>query len=284
LGTAVVFRRWCRLRLNATSATVAVLAFLLYPYTYYLFGSVYADAVYLLFAIGAFLLAESDHMVLAGVAGAVATAARPVGGALVVGLIVLVLTRRSALTRRAGATGLGRLVPAVAVGRVRAGDYGVLLSAAGLAAYCVYLWARFSAPFAFVDQTGVPGWDQSPGPATWFKVDFFREMTSSQSAFNYVRFLAQAGVTVAALFLVWAVVRRFGWAYGAYTLVIVAIPALSTKDFTGMGRYVLAAFPCFGAVGDLLLSRPRLAVAVLAASAAGLLLFTSAFARGYYIS
>src|SRR5438874_500786 len=129
LGTAVVFHRWCRLRLNATSATVAVLAFLLYPYTYYLFGSVYADAVYLLFAIGAFLLAESDHMVLAGVAGAVATAARPVGGALVVGLIVLVLTRRSALTRRAGATGLGRLVPAVDVRRVRTGDYGGQLSA-----------------------------------------------------------------------------------------------------------------------------------------------------------
>ena len=50
------------------------------------------------------------------------------------------------------------------------------------------------------------------------------------------------------------------------------------------GRYVLAAFPCFAALGGVLTARPRLAVAVLAASACGLLLFTSAFARGYYIS
>jgi hypothetical protein len=284
LGTAVVFHRWCRLRLDAAGAAVSVLVFLLYPYTYYLFGSVYADSVFLLFAIGAFLLAEHDHMVLAGLAGAVATAARPVGGALVIGLIVLVLTRRQALVRRDGERGAKRFVPVLLFNRLRAGDAGVLLSAAGLAAYCVYLWVRFDAPLAFVDQTGVPGWDQSPGPATWFKIDFFREMTSSQSAFNYVRFLAQAGVTVAALLLVWAIVRRFGWAYGSYALVIVVIPALSTKDFTGMGRYVLAAFPCFAALGGLLTARPRLAVAVLAASACGLLLFTSAFARGYYIS
>jgi hypothetical protein len=79
-------------------------------------------------------------------------------------------------------------------------------------------------------------------------------------------------------------VRRFGWGYGAYTILVVLLPALSTKSFTGMGRYLLAAFPCFAVAGELLAGTGRLRTWALAASAVALVGTASFFARGYYVS
>jgi hypothetical protein len=64
----------------------------------------------------------------------------------------------------------------------------------------------------------------------------------------------------------------------------VGLAAFSTKDFFGTGRYALAAFPCFAAAAEVLAVRPRLRTGVLALSAAGLLVMTSLFARGSYLS
>lgn len=73
---------------------MALALFLLYPYAFYLYGAVYADALFVLAALGALLLLEADHVWLAGLAGAVATAARPVALVVVVGLAVRALERR----------------------------------------------------------------------------------------------------------------------------------------------------------------------------------------------
>jgi hypothetical protein len=59
---------------------------MLYPYAYYLGGAVYPTALFLAAAIGAFVLLDHGHPWLSGLTGAVATAAGPVGLALVVGL------------------------------------------------------------------------------------------------------------------------------------------------------------------------------------------------------
>ncbi|CAA9253882.1 MAG: hypothetical protein AVDCRST_MAG50-2390 [uncultured Acidimicrobiales bacterium] len=288
-----LFHRWCLRHLSAASARMAVLALLLYPYAYYLFGAAYGDALFVVAALGAFLLLEDDRPVLAGLVGVIATAGRPVGGAVVAGLTVVMLTRRGVLTGAAQAAG-ARVRGAVALGRLRIDprrlrpkDLAVALSVLGLAGYCFYLWRRFDAPLAFVEQTGVPGWDQPPGPRTWFKAYFFEAMQLPQSPLNYVRLGSQAVFTVGALALVPAVIRRFGWGYGVYTLLVVGLPAVASKDFTGMGRYLLAAFPCYAVLGDWLAHVAwvrRLRVPLLAASAAALMLFISAFSRGYYLS
>ena len=52
-----------------------------------------------------------------------------------------------------------------------------------------------------------------------------------------------SGRQTGALALVPAVFKRVGWGYGVYCLVVLALPALSSKDFQGMGRYAIAAFP-----------------------------------------
>ena len=91
---------------------------LLYPYAFYLYGAMYGDSLFLLTAIGSFVLLERRHYWLAGLVGALATAGRPVGVAVAVGLVVRMLEMLAEQRALAG----GRTVaPAHApIGRRRA--------------------------------------------------------------------------------------------------------------------------------------------------------------------
>jgi hypothetical protein len=62
------------------------------------------------------------------------------------------------------------------------------------------------------------------------------------------------------------------------------VPLVGTKDFQGVGRYLLAAFPCFAVLAAMLVDRPRVRLGVLGVGAALLTLLTSAYARGYYVA
>ncbi len=261
LALAALFWSWLRERLSTPAAWTALALFLLYPYAYYLFGAVYADALFVAAVLGAFVLLDRGHPWWAGLVGALATAARPVGLVVVVGLVLRAVERR---------------------GGIRWPDAGVLLSVAGLVAYCVYLADRFGDPFLFAEVEQY--WGQGAGPRTWFKLEFFEGVTRFGDPPAWVAYVSHPVVTLAALALVPLVFRRFGWGYGVYCLLVVALPALSTKDFFGMGRYVLAAFPCFAVAGELLVARPRLRAAALVLSGAALVVTTSLFARGSYIS
>ena len=94
LTIAVLFYRWCVPRLGEVGARYALAMLLLWPYAWYLFGAVYADALFIALVIGAFSLLERDHLVLATALGAIATATRPVGLAVVVGLFARELERQ----------------------------------------------------------------------------------------------------------------------------------------------------------------------------------------------
>jgi hypothetical protein len=287
LGASVLFFAWTRDRFDDATARVALLVVLLYPYAWFIFGAVYGDALFLLAALGAFVLFERNHPVLAGLAGAVATATRPVGLAVVVGLIVLTVARRGGLRNWRA---------------LRPADAGVLLSFAGLGLWCAYLWSRFGDPLLFSKIQGAEGWDQGEGPRTWLKITFFERLKNlpfwlsdavsgstthhphpwTESAYT-LGVMLQALALIGALVLVPLVIRRLGWGYGAYVLTLLLIPLLGTKDFQGVGRYVLAAFPCFAVVGQGLAKRAAPRLIWLTVSGALLLLLSSAYARGYYV-
>src|SRR5664280_901672 len=79
--------------------------------------------------------------------------------------------------------------------------------------------------------------------------------------------------------------RRFGWGYAAFTAVVVAIPFVTTKDFFGSGRYMLAAFPAFAAAADFLAERPPWVLrTVLVLFAVGLAYGMVLYTRGYEVS
>jgi len=287
LGVAVLFHRWCVAKLGPAKARIAVLLLLLYPFAFYLMGAVYADALFIVAALAAFLALESDRPVLAGLAGIVATASRPVGAALVFGLWVLFLERKGVFGRlRAvrvgggeGAAGPGER------SRLRPADAGLLLAPLGLVAFCTFLWLRFDSPFAFFDVAGAKGWDQPSGFHTWFKVHWIKAMWNGPWNNGHFGHLAiNAIATVITASFIPSVFRRFGWGYGVYVTIAVLATAVATKDFVGMGRYSLAAFPCFAVAADMLSGRPRLTWAVLGVSGVSLVVLTQLHARGTIVS
>jgi hypothetical protein len=79
-------------------------------------------------------------------------------------------------------------------------------------------------------------------------------------------------------------VKRLGWGYGAYVAAMVGMPFLSSKDFMGMGRYLLASFPLFLTLALLLRERPRLRWGVLTTSAVLLVSLAAAYGAGAYVS
>lgn len=274
------------------AALTALVVLLVYPYAWFLFGAIYGDALFILAILAAFMLLEHDHPIWAGVAGALATGTRPVGVALVVGLVAVVAFKRQVVAREDGRLQLH-------LERFRRSDAGVLLSVTGLIGWMAYLWVRFGEPLAFQQVQQAPGWDQGGGPRTWFKLTFLGRLRrvpeyvgnyfdlGTDSAWRDLLYtcgiILQAVLIVGAVLLLWVVWKRFGWGYAIYAACVLAIPLLGTKDFQGTGRYVLAAFPCFAAFGLLLYDRPRLRAAWLVASAALLMTLAFLFGRGYYV-
>ncbi len=311
LASVLLFGRWAWTRLPRASAVTAIALMLLYPYSLYLYGAVYADSLFLLCAVGAFLLLERRWYWAAGLVGALATAGRPVGTAVAIGLVVrtLEMIAQDRAERAAGAEAtLAEAGTAVATGTgtgtaigdstrrtwrellaalrgVRVPHLGVLLSAAGLGAWCVFLWLEFGDPLAFVAVESAPGWNQGVGPRTWFKVIYLGTLIKGPYGIAALLTL-QALACLAAVLLLRRVWRRFGWGYAAYTAVVLFIPIIGTKDFMGTGRYVLVAFPAIAAAGDYLAEHPRrwLRVVVLGVCGALLVVLTGLFGRSVAVS
>jgi hypothetical protein len=280
--------RWACAKTDRATARVSVLLLILFPYAWYLFGAVYADGLFLASVLLAFILLEKDRTVLAGLAGAVATASRPLAAAVVVGLVAVLIMRRGGWRDRSA---------------YRPSDAGVLLSLTGILAWMAYLWARFGSPMLFVEIERAPGWDQGQGPSTWFKTAFWQRLhnlphhladsLNGVSTPDYkpwfqatytTNLLLEATLLLAFLALTWFVWKRLGWGYALYTLAVLATPLIGTRDFQGTGRYLLAAFPCFVAAAMLLRDRPRVRAFVVVTSGLVLTLLASSYSRGYYLS
>lgn len=264
----VLFTLWARTRADEVSALHAGLLIALYPFTFYLYGVMYSDALFVLLVVSAFLLLEKGHLLPAVLVAAISTAARPVAPAVVVGLLV----RRLEWKRERGE-------------RWSPWDFLPVFSALGFVSYILFLKESFGAPFAFVETQGSPGWDQTPGPHTWFKVTWFEMVFDPGQSWEVKgRLITHALLTLTGLALVIPTFKRLGWGYAAFTLAVVGMPALSTKDFMGMARYLISAFPLFLTLALLLKERPRLLRGLMAVSAVGLVFLSWCFGREIYVS
>ncbi|MGV3620588.1 MAG: hypothetical protein ACO1OB_07210 [Archangium sp.] len=259
-----LFHRWAQ-RVAPEYASAAFWLLALYPFAEYLYGVVYSDALFLLCSVGAFLALEKDKPVVSAVLGAAACACRPVAPAVVLGLLARSIERR----RKAGLV-------------LRFIDFVPALAGFGLLAFMGYLEYRFDDPLAFAHVQGVPGWEQPPGWESWLKLSFFNTMTPPVAPAVAARLGGHALMTLLALALSLPTFKRLGWGYGVYVLVVVAIPAVSSKDFQGLGRYVIAAFPLFVTLSMLLKPVPRRVVTF--ASAVLLVCCAVAIGAGAYVS
>ena len=262
----LLFRRWA-LTVKPESANTAFLALLVYPFTEYLYGVMYSDALFLLVGVAAFYAVEKDRPFLAAFFGILATACRPIAPALVIGLILRSLEKRRSegqpITWK-------QFVPGLA---------GI-----GFAAWLLFLQIKFNDPLAFAHVQSAPGWDQSPGWHAWLKIEWFKTMFPRVAPLVGIRLATHAFVTIAALVLSVMSFRILGVGYGTYCLICIGIPAFSTKDFQGLGRYAIAAFPLFVTFATVLEKRPRFRIAWLVGSTACLAWLAVALGMGAYVS
>ncbi len=266
VAALLLFARWAS-RVKPGVGAAAMPLLLLWPFAEYLFGVMYSDALFLALALGAFTALEEDHPVLATLLGALATATRPVAPGLVLGLVVRSLERR----RLAGAP-------------LRFVDVLPAAAGLGLAAYMAFLFVKFGDPLAFAHVQGAPGWDQPPGWEAWLKVWWFKELFPRSAPLVAIRLVGHALATLGGLALIVPTFKRLGLGYGVYVLIVLGLPALASKDFHSLGRYLMAAFPLFLTFATVLEPRPKLRAAWLVASGLALAALSVALGMGGYVA
>ena len=259
-GAVVMFSRWACV-MNPEGSSLATWMLVLWPFAFYIVGAVYSDALFLLCVTSAFFSLEKGRVGWATFFGALATATRPIAPAVVLGLLV----RQLELRRRAG-------LP------IRARDFLPLASATGLFCFMAFLWWRFGDPIGFV--TTQAGWQQLSGPAAIFKYGALSKMRGIDLVFPAFHAL----LAFLALASAWPMRKSLGWGYAVYTAVAIGLPLISSRDFIGLGRYVIAVFPFFLQAALTVSTRPARVVAWLALSSVMLVWMISRFAMGFYTS
>jgi hypothetical protein len=261
LAGTLVFFAWVRRLRGPEVAGRALWLLLLWPFAFYLCGAMYADAAFLVWVTAAFLCLERDQPWGAAFFGALATATRPLAPAVVLGLVVRSIEKR----RRAG-------LP------VRAVDLLPLAAGAGLLAYMVFLERTFGDPLGFA--TTQKGWSQLSGLASVLKVEALSKF-KTVDLLNPALHAALAGLC---LWLGWSLRRTLGAGYAVYVLIAVGIPVVTSRDFIGLGRYALAAFPVFVQLEAWLSEHPRRGLTWRVVSGALLGFMTLRFAIAFYVS
>lgn len=289
LLATLMFDGWARSAFDAPTARLAVVLLLVSPFAYFLLGAVFSDALFLAAALAAFRALERDRPYLAVLAGIVATATRPVGLALVAALVLRSLELDGVLpgsrARLSGVEPADRtrveLLPrSLRLDRLRPRTLVVSLSVLGLVGFCGLLWWRFGEPFAFAHVETASGWNRTVNRNSILKLDFFRRWRDYSPGLVHFGLTLQGILSIISLGLVVPTIRRLGWAYGSYVLLVVGIPLLTSSDFIAMGRYMLMAFPVFAVGADLLRERPPgFAIATVSASSVLLVVMTALFAR-----
>jgi len=247
LASLVVLWQWALLRTNRETALQVLVLVACFPFAFF-FAAPYAEPVFFALAISAFLLAERGRWPLAISLAALSTITRPVGMAVVLGLMALAWQR-----------GERRWCAAAALGCIP------------LLAFALYLDLAFGHPLAFLTYHSY-GW-VAPSGGAWHTIT--SQFHTKLSPFDRVDAL------LAVLFILSAAIAwvRLGAGYGVYVLVGTVLPLV--HGLVSMERYVIVLFPAMAVWAGW--SRKAVRYSIFAVSLFGLVLATTMFVQGYAI-
>jgi hypothetical protein len=209
----VLLWRWSLLRWDRHISLRVPLLVVAFPFAFFYFTP-YAESLFLALAIGAFLAAEQKRWPVAVFLAGLSTIARPVGLAVVVGLVVIALQQGSG--RRALLAGAA-ILP--------------------LLAFVAYLGFAFGHPTALLTYHS-SGWVRPHGGVLQTVA---RQFHTHLSPFDHVD-AAVSVIFLASVPLVW---RRIGSAYALYVVVGLLLPLV--HGLVSMERYVIVLFPVMAA-------------------------------------
>jgi len=269
---------------GSEGARDSVLVLALFP-TAFVFTSLYSDGLFLCLSAASFLAAQRGRPGLAGIAGGLAVATRPIGLALLPALAYLLWPRRM--------REIWRLMP-------------LLLLPAAVGTFALYLDRKLDDPWAFRHaqvewhrETATLGplgglWD-AVRDGWHSSLQVLRHLPRGQGGsegfiptdqlafWNAVHLV----VLIVVVALTWVAWRRLGPALGLYSAATLALVlTFPSKAFplVSLPRFVMTDFPVLIATAALVQGRPSLRTGVLVALGATSAIAGVAFARGVWIS
>lgn len=264
VGSVVLLRRLVALDFPSPSRVPArtVWLFLLYPVTFF-YSALYTESLYFFLSLGAFLAARKRLWAVAGLTGALLTATRANGLAILLPLAweAMVETRH---------------YPASALRGILRSRWWLLMVPAGLISFCVFLGIRFGDPLAYVH--GMSGWHR--GFATpWAGIRAALILYQP----TYIRlFLGTEVLAVSVFFL--ALYLRLRTSYLLYTGALLMV-YFSMTLLEAVPRYVSVLFPLQIAVAAFSVRLDEgFYLAVLVANAALMALCLILFSGGYWMT
>lgn len=250
----VLYKLTRRLNYDDAAAGRAVFYLAAFPLSYF-FSLPITEALFLLLTVSSFYAAVDGKWLLAGGAGALASATRLSGVLLFPALLILCWQRRETWSKRQ--------------------ILGLCLIPMGLFAYMFFSWERTGNALAFADAGYF--WGRHP---TFFLnplLDYFRKPYEIALPWNFV--LLNVAVALLAFACSYLLIRQRQWAFAAYTLLTVLLP-LSSASVLSVGRYTSVCFPVFIALSATGRSA-RIDRTIRAIFIAGLGLMTALFAARF---
>ena len=307
LAALYLLHRLVTLELGPQYARPALLLAAFFPMAFF-FSAVYSEALFLALSVGAVYAARSGRWAVAAGLGALAAATRNVGVLVAVPILILYLYGPRA-DRPEQEPGRG-LRPRHPLG---ADALWVLAVPLGLLAFVAYLGATTGEPLAMLDAQEawrrhfagplVGAWDGAVAAfedaRQFFGGDpFFPGLVDNvwYTARGAHGNLVQFGFLLFSIAATVGVVRRLPAAYGAYTIVSLAVPlsypsgtlipnpaGSLVSPLTSLSRFVAAMFPIYMWMA-LWATERRALRPLLVASALLMLLFTAQFAAWRFVA
>lgn len=256
-----------RMDFDKKVARLSILLFLFFPTSYY-FGSYYTESVFLALTVWSFYFIRKDEWIWGGITGAISTATRIIGVALLpaFGWEYLKSKKKTFLK-----------------------SIGVLLVPMGIVVYMYYLYTKTGDPLNFLNTVTIFGAQRSSTfvllPQVFYRY-FFKIIPVLNYSYLPVVFVTFLELFVSLLFLFLSIFSfwKLRTSYAIYLLLGYLIPTLS-GSFSSLPRYVLVLFPGFILLAHLLNKKTnafKVTFFVLLFISLGLA--TCLFLRGYWIS
>ena len=244
--------------LEKTRSRAWTIVFLLFYPASFFFAAAYSESVFFALAAGALLAIKRKYWILAACFIGLASATRLVGVFLIIPL-VFAARRRS---------------------------WTVVVALTGLFAYMMYLWKTVGDPLAFFHVQSAFGAGRSGSEliflpqVVWRYARIFTTVPVGELLYH-VAILELSSFVLGMVLLLVAWRKRYDPALLLYSACVLALPTL-TGTFSSMPRYLLAAFPLFGVLGEIKSTGGK--IVLLIVFFAILIYATTGFLRGYFIS
>lgn len=249
-------------------------AFLIAFPTSFFLGALYTEALFLALILGSFLVARNKQWLWAGLLGALASATRVVGIAILPALLVELWLQKKPASLQSFVRTNWREISLVS------------LSALGLAGYMGSLWVLFADPLYFFHVQETFGAGRQTHlillpQVLWRYVKIL--WTARPFDWKYFSYAQDLILSLGVLTSLIGFFRKIRPSYLVFSLLTFLLPPL-TGTLNSMPRYVLICFPIFFLLASETEKKPVLRAFLLTASVFLLIINTVLFIQGYWVA